>query len=82
MEKPSDSGISIERYVQSEPTFEERDRLRKFPESRLRPKTFDDYPGQYRVKNNLKVYVHAAKQRNDTQITFYCTGPRVLGRRP
>ena len=31
----------------------------------LRPKSFDDYVGQDKVKENLRVYIKAAKLRNE-----------------
>ena len=31
----------------------------------LRPKTMDDYVGQTKVKENLGVYIEAAKQRGE-----------------
>ena len=32
-------------------------------ENSLRPKTLDDYIGQDKVKENLKIYIEAAKMR-------------------
>ena len=32
----------------------------------LRPATFDDYIGQSKVKQNLKVFIEAAKIRGET----------------
>ena len=34
-------------------------------EGSLRPQTLDDYIGQSKVKENLKIYIEAAKQRHD-----------------
>ena len=34
-------------------------------EGNLRPQTLDDYIGQEKTKNTLKVYIEAAKQRHD-----------------
>ena len=34
-------------------------------EGSLRPQTLDDYIGQSKIKENLKVYITAAKQRGD-----------------
>ena len=34
-------------------------------ENILRPKTMDDYVGQEKVKENLKVYIEAAKKRGE-----------------
>ena len=36
-----------------------------FEENVLRPKTLDGYVGQSKVKENLKVYMNAAKQRGE-----------------
>lgn len=46
----------------------------------LRPKLLDDYIGQTKIKNNLKVFIEAAKSRNETldHILFY--GPPGLGK--
>ena len=35
-------------------------------ETSLRPHTLKEYIGQEKVKNNLKVYIEAAKQRNES----------------
>ena len=49
-------------------------------EGSLRPKCLEDYIGQTKVKENLKVYIEAAKQRNDAldHVLFY--GPTGLGK--
>ena len=49
-------------------------------EGSLRPQTLDDYIGQAKVKENLKVYIQAAKQRGDAldHVLFY--GPPGLGK--
>ncbi len=49
-------------------------------ENNLRPLKLDDYIGQEKVKNNLKVYIQAAKQRGDSldHVLFY--GPPGLGK--
>ena len=49
-------------------------------ENKLRPKTFDNYIGQKDVKNNLKVFVAAAKKRGEAldHLIFY--GPPGLGK--
>ena len=46
----------------------------------LRPKVLTDYVGQEKAKENLKVYIEAAKQRNDAldHVLFY--GPPGLGK--
>ncbi len=49
-------------------------------EGSLRPQTLDDYIGQSKVKENLKIYIEAAKQRHDAldHVLFY--GPPGLGK--
>lgn len=49
-------------------------------EGSLRPKTLDDYIGQSKIKENLKIYIEAAKQRKDSldHVLFY--GPPGLGK--
>lgn len=49
-------------------------------EGSLRPQTLDDYIGQAKVKENLKIYIEAARQRGDAldHVLFY--GPPGLGK--
>ena len=49
-------------------------------ENRLRPKLLSDYIGQEKVKQNLKIYIEAAKERNESldHVLFY--GPPGLGK--
>lgn len=49
-------------------------------EGSLRPKTLDDYIGQEKVKENLKIYIEAAKGRGESldHVLFY--GPPGLGK--
>ncbi len=49
-------------------------------EGSLRPKCLADYIGQTKVKENLKIYIEAAKQRSDAldHVLFY--GPPGLGK--
>lgn len=49
-------------------------------EGSLRPQCLDDYIGQEKAKKNLKIYIEAAKQRNDAldHVLFY--GPPGLGK--
>lgn len=49
-------------------------------EGSLRPQCLDDYIGQEKAKENLKVYIEAAKRRNDAldHVLFY--GPPGLGK--
>jgi len=49
-------------------------------EGSLRPRTLNDYIGQSKIKENLRIYIEAAKQRNDAldHVLFY--GPPGLGK--
>ena len=49
-------------------------------EGSLRPQTLDDYIGQKKTKENLKIYIEAAKQRGDVldHVLFY--GPPGTGK--
>ncbi len=49
-------------------------------EGSLRPQRLEDYIGQAKVKENLKIYIEAAKQRQDAldHVLFY--GPPGLGK--
>ena len=46
----------------------------------LRPKTLNDYIGQERVKENLKIYIEAAKLRNESLDHVLLYGPPGLGK--
>ncbi len=46
----------------------------------LRPKTLDEYIGQEMVKENLKIYIEAAKKRGDTLDHVLLYGPPGLGK--
>ena len=49
-------------------------------EKSLRPMYFDDYIGQQKIKDNLKIYIEAAKSRGEAldHVLFY--GPPGLGK--
>jgi Holliday junction DNA helicase RuvB len=49
-------------------------------EQSLRPQHFDEFPGQDRVKEKLKVFVSAAKARNEPLDHVLLTGPPGLGK--
>lgn len=46
----------------------------------LRPRTFGDYIGQEKVKENLKIFIEAAKQREETLDHTLLYGPPGLGK--
>jgi len=50
------------------------------PMSELRPRIFDDYPGQKTAKDNLKVYVESAQRRQKTLDHILLHGPPGLGK--
>ena len=49
-------------------------------ENEIRPKYFTDFPGQVEIKERLKIFVQAAKQRNDPLGHFIFSGPPGLGK--
>lgn len=46
----------------------------------LRPKMLDDYLGQTRIKDSLKILIEAAQQRNDVIDHILLSGPPGLGK--
>jgi len=65
----------IERILSTQLNEEER-RM----EASLRPASLDEYVGQTRIKENLRIYIEAAKKRGDVldHVIFY--GPPGLGK--
>ncbi len=49
-------------------------------EINLRPKIFDDFVGQEKIKENLKVFITATKQRNEPLDHVLFCGPPGLGK--
>jgi len=49
-------------------------------ENQLRPHRFDDFPGQEGVKDKLKIFVQAAKTRNEPLDHILLSGPPGLGK--
>ncbi|MBD5551622.1 MAG: Holliday junction branch migration DNA helicase RuvB [Lachnospiraceae bacterium] len=49
-------------------------------EGTLRPQTLQDYIGQEKIKENLKVYIQAAKKRHDALDHVLLYGPPGLGK--
>ena len=49
-------------------------------ENSLRPKFLKDYIGQSKAKENLKIYIEAAKQRNESLDNVLLYGPPGLGK--
>ncbi len=73
-EEDEEFGDGEQRLVQS--TKGEYD----FEENVLRPKTLDAYVGQTKVKENLKVYMNAAKQRGEVLEHVLLYGAPGLGK--
>ena len=46
----------------------------------IRPKTFDEFPGQTEVKERLKIFVSACKKRKDSLDHCLLSGPPGLGK--
>lgn len=65
----------VERFVSSSMISEDVE-----TEVSLRPKTMDDYVGQVKVKENLKVYINAAKKRHESLDHVLLYGPPGLGK--
>lgn len=51
-------------------------------ETTLRPQTLDDYIGQKNAKDNLSIFIKAAKLRNEPSTTCCFTGLRGWVRPP
>ena len=49
-------------------------------ENPLRPRRLDDYIGQEKAKENLAIYIEAAKQRNESLDHVLLYGPPGLGK--
>ena len=63
------------RIVTTSYTQDDRD-----TDTSLRPKSLDDYIGQEKVKENLKIYIEAAKLRGETLDHVLLYGPPGLGK--
>lgn len=67
--------MDLERVIDAEPQTEE------VPyETALRPKQFEDFPGQDKVKEKLKVFVEAARRREEPLDHTLLCGPPGLGK--
>jgi Holliday junction DNA helicase RuvB len=55
-------------------------RQEDFEETGLRPKSFEEYVGQKKAKENLKVFIEAAKQRKEALDHVLLYGPPGLGK--
>ncbi len=64
-----------ERIITSTKTLDEID-----VENTLRPTTMEEYVGQEKIKNNLEVYISAAKKRGEALDHVLLYGPAGLGK--
>ncbi|MFK7873153.1 MAG: Holliday junction branch migration DNA helicase RuvB [Oligoflexales bacterium] len=71
-----DSPVVVERYMDS--VVHENEKV--YERSELRPQSFEDYPGQAMVIENLQIYVQAAKNRHDPLDHVLLHGPPGLGK--
>ena len=69
--------MAAERVVSTQITDEERS-----IETVLRPQTLEEYVGQERMKESLRICIEAAKQRNKRSITRSFMAPLGWGRPP
>ncbi len=59
---------------------ENQNEVEKQEEVSLRPLTLDEYVGQSQIKENLKIFISAAKKRNETLDHVLVYGPPGLGK--
>ncbi len=57
-----------------------QDEIEERAEVSLRPKTLNEYIGQTKVKENMKIYIEAAKKRNEPLDHVLLYGPPGLGK--
>ena len=67
----------MERNILSPDTFDTEEEL---SELSLRPKKLSEYIGQAKVKENMKIYIEAAKRRNEALDHVLLYGPPGLGK--
>lgn len=65
-------------FVNSKPL--ESENIEESLDSALRPKKWDNYIGQERIKKNLKIMIEAAKKRNESPDHLLFYGPAGLGK--
>ncbi len=66
--------------MSEERLIDRESRVDDFDEVGLRPKKLDEYIGQLKVKNNLTVFIEAAKQRKEALDHVLLYGPPGLGK--
>lgn len=66
----------IKRVISAEPTSPNEEAI----ERALRPKLFDEYVGQSKVREQLEIFIGAAKMRNEAMDHVLLFGPPGLGK--
>lgn len=69
-----------DRVISPELTYEDEDFEQRSDEMSLRPKVFSEYIGQEKAKENLKIYIEAAKARGEALDHVLLYGPPGLGK--
>ncbi len=69
-----------DRVISPELIYEDEEFTEKVDETSLRPQTLSEYIGQDKVKENLKVYIEAAKSRGEALDHVLLYGPPGLGK--
>ena len=69
--------VKLERNILSPDTFDSEEEI---SELSLRPKRLSEYIGQTKVKENMKVYIEAAKKRGEALDHVLLYGPPGLGK--
>ncbi len=72
--------MAIERIVDPTQDDDQQDEEQQRIENVLRPKSFAEFIGQNRIKNNLKVAIKAAKKRSEPLDHILLYGPPGLGK--
>ena len=60
--------------------FDEKETFDESQDVLLRPQTLDEYVGQEKIKNNMRVYIEAARDRNEVLDHVLLFGPPGLGK--
>lgn len=69
-----------DRVISPELMYEDEDFEQRTDEMNLRPQTFGEYIGQEKAKENLKIYIEAAKARGEALDHVLLYGPPGLGK--
>ena len=76
IDKLSSGGESVDRLVTAEPQSTQEEAI----ERALRPKRLAEYVGQVKIREQLSIFIEAAKRRQDTLDHVLLFGPPGLGK--